>query len=187
MVEQDRVPPGQTVTRLFPVLHYGTVPKVDLAQWTFQVFGHVKSPLTLAWSDFMGFPQQEVQTDIHCVTGWSKFDTRWKGVSTRVIWERLEPEPAVTHVMVHGHNGFTANLSVADFLAERSMFAYLFDGKPLEPEHGGPMRLVVPHLYFWKSAKWVTGLELLTEDEPGFWEDRGYHMRGDPWKEERYW
>ncbi len=183
----ERIPPGQTVTKLFPVLHAGTVPDVPLATWRFRVFGHVETPLELTWEDMLGLPSQALHTDIHCVTGWSKLDTDWEGIPTRALWERIKPQDGVTHVLVHAHPDFTTNLTLEDFLAPTSMFAHRFGGAPLEPVHGGPMRLVVTHRYFWKSAKWVSGIELITADRPGFWEDRGYHMRGDPWREERYW
>ncbi len=147
----------------------------------------METPLELTWEDMLGLPCQTLNADIHCVTGWSKLDTDWEGIPTRAVWERITPQNGVTHVLVHAHPDFTTNLTVDDFLAPTSMFAYRFGGAPLEPVHGGPMRLVVPHRYFWKSAKWVSGLELITADRPGFWEDRGYHMRGDPWREERYW
>ena len=183
----ERIPPGQTVTKLFPVLHAGAVPDVSLASWRFRVFGHVERPLELTWEDMLKLPSQSLHTDIHCVTGWSKLDTEWEGIPTRAIWEHVQPRDGVTHVLVHAHPDFMTNLTVEDFLAPTSIFAHRFGGAPLEPVHGGPMRLVVPHRYFWKSAKWVSGIELATADRPGFWEDRGYHMRGDPWREERYW
>lgn len=183
----ERIPPGQTVTRLFPVLHAGVMPRVSTDGWTFRVAGAVEEPLVLTWEQMLALPQMSVHTDIHCVTGWSKLDTDWVGVATRTLWDLVRPLHGVTHVMVQAHPSFTTNLALEDFLAPTSLFAHRFGGEPLEPVHGGPMRLVVPHRYFWKSAKWVTGIELMTGDQPGFWEDRGYHMRGDPWKEERYW
>ena len=185
--EPSRIPPGQTLTRLFPVLHAGTVPHWEHAAWRFDVTGLVDTPLSLDWDTMMALPHMTLTTDIHCVTGWSKLDTVWEGVPTRAVWDLLEPLSGVTHVMVRGANDFTSNLAVEDFLDERAVFAFSFGREPLEPEHGGPMRLVVPHLYFWKSAKWVTGFELMAEERPGYWEDRGYHMHGDPWREERYW
>ncbi|MCL8207711.1 MAG: sulfite oxidase-like oxidoreductase [Actinomycetia bacterium] len=184
---RDRIPPGQTVTRLFPVLHYGTVPRVDLARWRFRIHGLVEQPRVLTWEELRRLPHRTVTADIHCVTGWSKLGTTWEGVSTRDLLGTVRLRPEATHVMVEGANDYTTNLSLDDFLAPTSLFAWAFDGEPLLPEHGGPLRLVVPHLYFWKSAKWVTGIRLMDHDEPGFWEDRGYHMRGDPWREERYW
>jgi DMSO/TMAO reductase YedYZ molybdopterin-dependent catalytic subunit len=186
-VDAQRIPPGQTVTRLFPVLHVGPVPRVNPDTWRFRIFGRVKTPRELDWAMLTALPHRTLTTDIHCVTGWSKLDTVWEGIPTRAVWDLIEPDDGVTHVMVHGLNDFTTNLALEDFLRETSLFAVRFAGAPLDPEHGGPLRLVVPHLYFWKSAKWVTGLELMTGDQPGFWEDRGYHMHGDPWREERYW
>jgi DMSO/TMAO reductase YedYZ molybdopterin-dependent catalytic subunit len=175
------------LTRLFPVLHAGTVPAWDLGAWRFAVGGLVEKPVVLDWDAMMALPRRRVTTDIHCVTGWSKLDTVWDGVPTRAVWALVTPRPEVTHVMVQGVNDFSTNLALDDFLADNALFAFAFGGEPLPPEHGGSLRLVVPHLYFWKSAKWVTGLEAMAEDRPGYWEDRGYHMRGDPWKEERYW
>lgn len=183
----SRVPPNQSVTRLFPVLHYGPVPRIDLQRWRFRIFGLVSRPQELTWEQMLALDHKRVQADIHCVTGWSKLDTEWEGIDPAAVLRLAGPLPEAGYVMVHGMNEFTTNLPLADFVAEGSVFAYQFQGQPLAPEHGGPMRLVVPHLYFWKSAKWVTGIELLAADRPGFWEERGYHMRGDPWREERYW
>lgn len=181
------VPPGQTVTHTFPVLHAGRVPIVNLDQWRLRIFGEVEEEQQLTWADMLALPSRTYQTDIHCVTGWSKLGTRWEGIPTRALWDCIRPAEGVTHVMVHAMNGFSTNLAITDFLAEGSFFGLKFEGADLPPEHGGPIRLVVPHLYFWKSAKWVTGMQLLAEDRPGYWEERGYHMRGDPWQEERYW
>ncbi len=183
----ERIPPGQTLTKLFPVLHAGRMPDVPLDTWRFKVFGMVKIPKEFTWDQMMALPRRSLRTDIHCVTGWSKLDTDWEGVPTSAIWERIEPLEGVTHVMVHARPDFTTNLAVEDFLSPDCLFAHRFAGEPLEAVHGGPMRLVVPHRYFWKSAKWVSGLELMAADRPGYWEDRGYHMQGDPWREERYW
>jgi len=181
------IPPGQTVTRLFPVLHYGGVPRVDLGRWRFRIHGLVDAPREFTWEEFQALPRRTITVDIHCVTGWSKLGTNWEGVATRDVIKTVGLRPEATHVMVESLDGYTTNLSLDDFLAPTSLLAWAFDGGPLAPEHGGPLRLVVPHRYFWKSAKWVSGLRFMDHDEPGFWEERGYHMRGDPWREERYW
>ena len=186
-IDPNRLPPGQYHTDRFPVLHAGVVPKVDPATWDFSVGGLVGAPRS--W-DFEGFRAQatsEILADIHCVTKWSKFDTRWEGVPTRMILDQVDPNPAATHVVVRAEHGFTANLPVGDFAREGNLFAWRYDGEELEPDHGWPLRLVVPHLYFWKSVKWVRGFDLLDRDEPGFWERNGYHMYGDPFREQRYW
>jgi DMSO/TMAO reductase YedYZ molybdopterin-dependent catalytic subunit len=182
----DRTPPGQTLTEKWPVLHYGEVPVVDLARWTFRISGLVRAERVLDWEEFLALPRVEKTADFHCVTGWSRLDNRWEGVATRAVLALVEPDPAASFVMVHGMNDFSANLPLPEFLDEDALFALRHDGEPLMPEHGGPLRLVVPRLYAWKSAKWVTGIELIAEDRPGFWEGYGYHMHGDPWKEERY-
>ena len=181
-----RVPPGQYLTEKFPVLHYGSVPKVDLSTWDFRVWGEVDNPFRLTWPEFGALPRTVLTADIHCVTRWSKLDTHWEGVSTRDLLSHVRLKPEARFVLVHAEQGFTANLALDDFLREENLFAWRYDGKELTPEHGGPLRLVVPSLYFWKSAKWVRGVELLAKDRPGFWEGYGYHNRGDPWKEERF-
>jgi DMSO/TMAO reductase YedYZ molybdopterin-dependent catalytic subunit len=181
-----RVPPGQTVTEKWPVLHYGSVPRVDLARWKFRVFGLVEEPIELDWAQFSALPTTSVTRDIHCVTTWSRFDNTFTGVPFREVLKLVKPLPDASHVMVHAEYGFTTNLPLADLDRDDVLFATHHDGKPLTPDHGYPMRLVVPHLYFWKSAKWVRGIELMDRDKAGFWEKNGYHMRGDPWREERY-
>ena len=186
-IDPARLPPGQYHTERFPVLHEGSVPDFDLATWDFLIDGSVVEPKRLTWGDMMNLSTSTITTDIHCVTKWTKLDTTWEGIPTRVVWDLIEPSADVTHVMVRAEHGYTTNLPVEDLLAETSMFALRYDGEPLTPEHGYPMRLVVPHLYFWKSAKWVRGLTLLTQDSPGFWERNGYHMYGDPFAEQRYW
>lgn len=184
---EGRVPPGQVVTKKFPVLHYGSVPDYrDLAGWDFRVWGLVDNPITLSWDEFAALPRSEVTTDIHCVTRWSKLDTRWDGVAFKQLVDVVKPKPEAKFVLAHAENNFTANIPIEVLLDDDVMLAYQFDGKPLDPEHGYPLRLLVPKRYFWKSAKWLRGLEFLPEDRPGFWEDAGYHMNGDPWKEERY-
>jgi DMSO/TMAO reductase YedYZ molybdopterin-dependent catalytic subunit len=185
-VDRSRVPPGQVLTQKWPVLHYGGVPRVDLTRWEFQVIGLVQSPLRLTWDEFKQLPRTTVHCDIHCVTRWSRLDNTFEGVAFREIYDRCQPLANASHVMVHAEQGFTANVPLADLLQPNVLLADTHDGQPLAPEHGWPLRLVVPHLYFWKSAKWVRGFEFLAEDRPGFWEQYGYHMRGDPWKEERY-
>lgn len=186
-IDPARVPPGQYVTDRFPVLHAGTVPDVDLATWTFSVGGLVRTPHSWTWSEFSALDDVTKTYDIHCVTKWSKLDTTWTGVPVAAVWEQLEVDPGATHVMVTAYHGFTANLPIEDFLRDDNVFAHSFDGEPLEIEHGWPLRLVVPHLYFWKSVKWVTGFEVMAADKPGFWERNGYHMYGDPFREQRFW
>jgi DMSO/TMAO reductase YedYZ molybdopterin-dependent catalytic subunit len=183
---KDRLPPGQTLTERWPVLHYGDVPRVDLDTWTFRLFGAVEEEKVWRYDEFMALPQIERVFDIHCVTRWSKFDNRWQGISVHEVIKHVKPLPEATHVMVHAEQGYTTNLPLADLLHDDALFAYRHDGQDLTPEHGWPLRLAVPHLYFWKSAKWVRGLELMAGDRPGFWEQAGYHMRGDPWAEERF-
>lgn len=184
--DRDRTPPGQVLTRKWPVLHYGQVPRVDPERWQFRVWGEVEHPLALDWAAFEALPRQDVRCDIHCVTRWSRLDNRFTGVPVREILDRVRLRPAATHVLVHAAPDYTTNLPLADLVREGNLLATHHDGEPLAPEHGGPVRLVVPHLYFWKSAKWVTGFEVLDGDEPGFWEDNGYHMYGDPWAEQRF-
>jgi DMSO/TMAO reductase YedYZ molybdopterin-dependent catalytic subunit len=186
-IDPGRIPPGQYYTERFPVLHAGRVPKTDLAEWDFTVDGLVASPKTWSYEEVLALPTARRTFDIHCVTKWSKLDTDWEGVPVAELMSTVELLPSATHVLVLAEHGFTANLPLADFLAEGNLFANRFGGEPLDPEHGWPLRLVVPHLYFWKSVKWVRGLRLLGQDEPGFWERNGYHMYGDPWKEQRFW
>lgn len=186
-IDPDRLPPGQYHTDRFPVLHAGVVPKVDTAAWDFTVGGLVGEPLRLAFDEFRALPTTTITADIHCVTKWSKFDTTWEGVPTQAILDRVAPRSEATHVIVRAEHGFTANLPLEDFAREGNLFAWRFDGEELEADHGWPLRLVVPHLYFWKSVKWVRGFDLLDHDEPGFWERNGYHMYGDPFLEQRYW
>ncbi len=183
---QNRLPPGQRLTDKWPVLHYGKVPTIDVKKWIFTIAGRVEKEHTLTFDEFTALPQVEVFSDIHCVTTWSRFNNTWEGVSTSTIREIAGIKAEAKYVIVRGEGGFTTNLPLEDFLAEDALLALKHDGKPLTAEHGGPVRLVVPRLYFWKSAKWVTGVELKAKDEPGFWERAGYHMHGDPWREERY-
>ncbi|NOT10057.1 MAG: sulfite oxidase-like oxidoreductase [Gemmatimonadales bacterium] len=182
----ERLPPGQIETKKWPVLHYGQVPLVDSAAWRFRVTGLVENPLTLAWDDLAPFPRQETVCDIHCVTRWSRYDNLFTGIPVRAILALAKPLPEATFVLVHAEPDFTTNLPIGDLDRQENLLATHHNGEPLTPDHGGPIRLLVPHLYFWKSAKWVTSFEFMNEDWPGFWEQNGYHMRGDPWGEERY-
>jgi DMSO/TMAO reductase YedYZ molybdopterin-dependent catalytic subunit len=184
-IEPDRLPPGQSPTLKFPVLSIWPAPEVRLQDWRFTVRGEVEAPFELSWDELQALPQREQTSDLHCVTRWSKFDTRWVGVGVRELVERARPTAAATHVMVHSSDGYTTNLPLEALLDDDVLIAHTFDGEPLEREHGGPARLLVPRRYLWKSAKWVSGLELLDHDEPGVWEQNGYHDEGDPWREER--
>jgi DMSO/TMAO reductase YedYZ molybdopterin-dependent catalytic subunit len=179
-----RLPPGQYVTRDFPVLSAGPTPRTPLAGWTFSIAGEVDQPRQWTWDEFRRLPTETVTRDIHCVTKWSKLDTVWEGVSVDTLLEGVGTSAA--YVMAFSDGGYTTNLPLADVTGGKAWVAFAFGGAPLEPEHGGPARLLVPHLYFWKSAKWVRGLRLMAEDAPGFWETYGYHMYGDPWREQRY-
>jgi len=181
-----RVPPGQYLTEKFPVLHYGSVPKTDLANWSLRAWGEVEAPFTLTWDEFKALPRKTVATDIHCVTRWSKLDTTWEGVPIQAVLERARLRPEATHVVAHGEQGYTTNLPLTVLDDDDVLLADTFDGQPLEPDHGWPLRLFVPKRYFWKSAKWLRGLEFLAHDQPGFWERYGYHNDGDPWQEERF-
>ena len=185
----QRLPPGQVLTRKWPVLHYGSTPAFDRAHWTFHVFGLVERPWQCTYDEFRALPPSRVRADMHCVTRWSKLDNLWEGVSTREVLRHVTVPPAARFVMVHAEHGFATNLPLEDFLVEDCLFAWAHDGKDLEPDHGFPLRLVVPRRYAWKSAKWVRAIELMEHDRPGFWEgweNGGYHMRGDPWSEQRF-
>jgi DMSO/TMAO reductase YedYZ molybdopterin-dependent catalytic subunit len=183
---QDRLPPGQHEVKDWPVLDLGTQPAVALAGWRLDVAGLVETRLSLDWQAFGTLPQTSLRTDIHCVTTWSRYDNDWSGVGVRDLLDLAGPLPEARYVMLSSHDGYTTNLPLEDFAAETSLLATHWQGKPLAPDHGGPMRAMVPHLYFWKSAKWLRGIELMAGDEPGFWERNGYHMYGDPWREQRY-
>ena len=180
------VPPGQHVAKDFPVLHVGDVPHVDLKTYRLRITGMVENPFELSWDELRTLPSDEYRGDIHCVTRWSKKDTYWRGVRFRNLVERAKPLPSVTHVVQHADNEYTTNLPLAPMLDDDVLVAYEFDGRPIDPEHGGPVRMLVPKRYFWKSAKWLHTLEFLDHDEKGFWEIRGYNNDADPWKEERY-
>lgn len=184
--DNDRIPPGQYLERGFPVLSYGPTPKVDTASWSLSIDGLVENEITLTWEEFLALPRAEKKIDIHCVTRWSKLDTVWQGVLLDELFARAGVKPEATHIVARCYGGYTTNLPLADVTDGKAMIVNDFDGKPLPSEHGGPARLFVPHLYFWKSAKWVNRITLLDHDEPGFWEVNGYHNHGDPWTEERY-
>jgi len=181
-----RLPPNQTLTVKWPVLTYGAVPAVSLGDWSFRCYGLVERETAWNWEEFAGLPHVDITSDIHCVTHWSRFDNRWSGVSTREIVRRCGIAPGAVAVTVHSFGGYTTNLTIEELLDDDVLLAVRHDGKDLEPEHGGPCRLVVPKLYFWKSAKWVRAFEFLDVNAPGFWEENGYHMHADPWREERY-
>lgn len=185
-----RIPPGQVLTRKWPVLHYGSVPHIDPETWTLRVWGLCENPYTLDYEQFMQLPQVDVKCDIHCVTHWTRLDNVFTGVQTKMLIELAKPSPEAKFVMQHATsapgNDWTTNLPLDVFTAEDCVLAIEHDGRPLEREHGYPVRAVVPRLYFWKGAKWLSGLELRATDAPGFWEVNGYHMHGDPWREERY-
>jgi len=182
----ERLPPGQHGVADFPVLSAGPTPRNPLEKWTFSIEGQVEKPVRWSWEEFQGLPAQDFTVDIHCVTKWTKLDTRWSGVSVDTLLEHVQLDPKAGFVMAYCDGGYTTNLPLPDLLNGQAFVAYGYDGRRLAPEHGGPARLVVPHLYFWKSAKWVRGLRLMEQDKRGFWESAGYHHRGDPWKEERY-
>jgi DMSO/TMAO reductase YedYZ molybdopterin-dependent catalytic subunit len=182
----DRIPPGQHEVDDFPVLSAGPTPSVNLDTWSFAIEGLVRRRASWSWGEFLKLPAQQFLVDIHCVTKWSRLDTRWTGVSVDTLLEHVEIEPGAAFVTAYTIEGYTANMALPDILNGRAFIAYEYDGRPLAPAHGGPARLVVPGLYLWKSAKWVSGLRLMEKDRPGFWESAGYNNHGDPWKEERY-
>lgn len=179
------LPPGQYLATDFPVLSAGPTPRIRTEDWSFSITTESRTTTTWNWAQLMALPIEEVHTDIHCVTRWSKLGTSWRGVALDTLFAGIDTKNAFT--MVHSYGGYTTNVPLADLLGGKAWIAFEFDGVPLAPEHGGPARLLVPHLYFWKSAKWVHGITMHKADEPGFWEQNGYHMYGDPWKEQRYW
>jgi DMSO/TMAO reductase YedYZ molybdopterin-dependent catalytic subunit len=183
--DASRLPPGQYMVRDFPVLSAGPTPHTPLSEWSFSITGEVDADKRWTWDEFKALPTETVARDIHCVTKWSKFDTPWTGVSLDVLLDGVDT--SAEYVMAFADGGYTTNLPLEDLTEGKAWVAYEYEGAPLEPEHGGPARLLVPHLYFWKSAKWVRGISLRREDEPGFWESNGYHNYGDPWREQRYW
>ena len=182
----DRLPNGQHVVENWPVLTYGGAPRIELKDWEFRVFGLVEKEVKFSWDQFKALPTTKVHCDIHCVTTWSRFDNDFEGVSILELLNHATPKPEAEAVMLHCYGGYTTNLLLSDLKRPEALLAYKHDGKDLEGQHGGPCRLVVPHLYFWKSAKWVRAFEFIARDRHGFWEQYGYHLRGDPWKEERY-
>ena len=185
-LDPQRLPPGQYLTEKWPVLHAGTVPQTDLSTWDFKVFGEVEEAITLTYDELRALPQTEITVDIHCVTRWSRFDTSFRGVHWRELAKLARPKPNARFALAHAEQGFTANVPLAALEEDESLVAWEADGAPLEPDHGWPLRLVVPSRYFWKSAKWLRGLELRSSDEPGFWERYGYHNDADYWQEQRY-
>jgi DMSO/TMAO reductase YedYZ molybdopterin-dependent catalytic subunit len=184
-VDASRVPPGQYVTPDFPVLSIGPTPRVSLDDWNFTIRGAVDEPVSWTWEELIALPSETFTVDIHCVTKWSKLDTTWTGVSVDTLLEGVET--TAEYVVAWADGDYTTNVPFDEVTGGQAWIAYQYDGEPLEPEHGGPARLLIPHLYLWKSAKWVRGLELREDDEPGFWEINGYNNHGDPWKEQRYW
>jgi DMSO/TMAO reductase YedYZ molybdopterin-dependent catalytic subunit len=184
-VDPTRVPPGQYVTSDFPVLSAGPTPHTPLDEWSFTLNGSIDEPVSWTWDELTALPSEQITVDIHCVTKWSKLDTEWTGVSVDTLL--ADVGTSAEYISAWCDGGYTTNLALEDVSDGKAWIAYRYDGEPLDPEHGGPARLLVPHLYFWKSAKWVRGIELREEDEPGFWETYGYHNHGDPWKEQRYW
>ena len=182
----NRVPPGQHLTDKWPVLHYGQVPKIETSQWTLKIFGLVEQERVISYQEFTALPMVKVFSDIHCVTTWSRLNNLWEGLSSNEIKNIVNIDPQARFVIVHAFGRFTTNLTISDFFEPDVLLALKHDGQSIAADHGGPVRLVVPRLYFWKSAKWVTGLEFSAIDKPGFWESNGYHNHGDPWKEERY-
>ena len=183
--DDSRLPPGQYLVEGFPVLSAGPTPYTPSEEWTLSIVGEGFEPRTWSWGDFQALPSESIRTDIHCVTKWSKLDTLWEGVSIDTLLEEIEHE--ATHALAFCDGGYTTNVPLEDLVDGKAWIATSYDGEPLEPQHGGPARLLVPHLYFWKSAKWIRELRLTDHDEPGFWETYGYHMYGDPWREQRYW
>ncbi|MDN4640870.1 sulfite oxidase-like oxidoreductase [Agreia sp. PsM10] len=179
------LPPGQYLTEDFPVLSAGPTPRIDTADWSFSITTESGAVTTWSWDELMALPIEDVHTDIHCVTRWSKLGTSWRGVSLDTLFADIDTSDAYT--MIESYGGYTTNVPLEDLQGGKAWIAFEFDGEPLDPEHGGPARLLVPHLYFWKSAKWVHGIRMHSDDDPGFWEQNGYNMYGDPWKEQRYW
>ncbi|MFZ3590627.1 sulfite oxidase-like oxidoreductase [Bacillus sp. DJP31] len=184
----SRVPPNQNVTTTFPVLHHGNVPyyKKDLSDWDLKIFGEVEQTVTYTFEELLKLTPSNTKNDIHCVTGWSKLDNGWDGIQTKVLVKEAGPMPEAKYVIIHAEEDWSTNVPIEDFMRETSLIAHSHNGEPLTPEHGYPLRLVIPHLYFWKSAKWVRSIEFSIEDRPGFWEKNGYHNYGDPFKEERF-
>ena len=181
-----RLPPGQHLTSGWPVLHYGSIPRIDLESWRLHAWGLVEEEKSFRWDQFNALGQGKDVSDIHCVTTWSKYDNEWTGIRFKAFMDAIQVKPVAKYVMVHSYGGYTTNVPLEDLMQDGVLFAHSHNGQPLAREHGWPLRLVVPHLYFWKSAKWIGGMQFLDRDRPGFWETYGYHIYGDPWKEERY-
>jgi len=186
-LDASRLPPGQYLTDRFPVLHVGEIPDYQPGQWSLDIFGLVDQPFTLTLDELKALPSVSLTFDIHCVTKWSKFDTTWQGVRVKDLLALAGVQSGATHVMEHAEFGYTTNVPLADITTDEALVAYAFEGEEITAEHGGPVRIVIPHLYFWKSAKWLRGIELIPQDAPGFWERNGYHMYADPFKEQRFW
>ncbi|MDA9468678.1 sulfite oxidase-like oxidoreductase [Bradyrhizobium sp. CCBAU 53415] len=182
----QRLPPGQHLTQDWPVLDLGVVPPISRERWRLDVYGAVETPVFWTFDELIAQKQARFTSDIHCVTTWSRYDNEWDGLATRELLATCRPREDARFVVLHSYDGYTTNLALDDFAAEDALLAHSWSGQPLSEEHGGPVRLVVPHLYFWKSAKWLQAIEFVTDDAPGFWEVRGYHNRGDPWAEQRY-
>ena len=183
----ERIPPGQSRTRKWPVLYASHVPQVPLHRWSLEIFGLVERPLRFTWEEFQALPRVKVYADFHCVTQWSRLDNIWEGVATRHLLELAGPHPEAKFVVLHGFDrGWSTNMPLEKFAAEDALLADVHDGLPIDPDHGGPCRAIIPRLYAWKSAKWIKGIELLAEDRPGYWERGGYHNHGDPWTEQRF-
>ncbi len=184
--DADRLPPDQYLTEDWPILHYGDIPRIDLHTYRFKVWGLVEQPLDLGWEDLQALPQAKTQCDIHCVTHWSRYDNSFEGVALQELFRRCRPKPEAKFVMFWAQGGWNTNVPMSDADRPENLLAFKWAGEPITRGHGWPARVVIPHLYFWKSAKWCIGMEFMTGDKPGFWERNGYHMRGDPWKSERY-
>ena len=184
--DEQRLPPGQHLTQDWPVLDLGITPNILRERWRLDVYGAVETPLFWDFAQLSAQPQSSFMSDIHCVTTWSRYDNAWEGLSTRALLEACQPKPEARFVVLQSHDGYTTNLSLEDFAADDALLAHTWQGEPISGEHGGPVRMVIPHLYFWKSAKWLQRIEFVIDDKPGYWEVRGYHNRGDPWLEQRY-
>ena len=184
--DTERLPPGQHLTQDWPVLDLGVTPKVDRERWRLDVYGAVETPLFWDFAQFSAQPQSTFISDIHCVTTWSRYDNQWEGLSTRALLDACRPKPDARFVSLESYDGYTTNLSLEDFSSDDALLAHTWQGTPIDRDHGGPVRVIVPHLYFWKSAKWLQRIEFREDDKPGYWEVRGYHNRGDPWEEQRY-
>ncbi len=182
----NRLPPGQKEVKNWPVLDLGVQPNIQLERWKLQVGGLVENPITWSWAEFMAEPQEEFLSDIHCVTQWSRYDNHWQGVSARHVLDLVKPKPEAKHLIFHSYDGYTTNVKRSVFEEPNVLLAHSWEGKPISREHGGPVRVIIPDWYLWKSAKWISRIEFVAQDQPGFWEVRGYHNEADPWKEERY-